>query len=90
MTTKNNSNDNNDNKEPNMGTARFGHILEYADCTLGVCFLPIPPRRQLWGYAKQKLVAAGFAVSQDADGEGCAIFNPENRTRPNLPFAWLV
>jgi hypothetical protein len=42
--------------------------------------MPTPPRRQYWGFTKAKLVAGGFRVVQDGDGEGVATFDP---TDPN-------
>jgi len=43
----------------------LGHIFEYADGVLGVRFMPQPPRSHLWPYARRRLVAAGFVLTQN-------------------------
>src|SRR5208337_5689775 len=63
---------------------RLGHIFEYDLGQLGMLVMPNPPRRQYWGFARQRLIAAGFQINQDGDGEGSAIFDPGNRQQAEL------
>jgi hypothetical protein len=46
--------------------------------------MPNPPRRQYWGYTRAVLVASGFTVVQDGDGEGVVTFNPANLKQVKL------
>lgn len=57
---------------------KFGQIYDYGDGRLGVLVMPDPPRPHYWGFVRAKLLAAGFVVVLDGDGEGAATFDPAN------------
>jgi len=70
---------------------RHGHIYQYDDNLLGVMVMPDPPRKRYWGCARTALLKAGFTLVQDGDGEGAAIFDPENpnQARPAIRVAGI-
>ena len=37
-----------------------------------------------WANARKKLVNAGFAIKQDGDAEGIALFDPEHKAQARL------
>lgn len=57
---------------------KYGHIYEYDDYLLGVMVMRDPPRKRYWGCLRLALLKAGFALLQDGDGEGAAVFDPQN------------
>lgn len=57
---------------------KVGHVFEWDDGVFGVLIMPKPPRKQYWGFARRELLAAGFEIQQDGDGEGSATFDPSN------------
>lgn len=57
---------------------RVGHLYEYDDEVMGVIVMPVPPRKQYWGYTRTALISVGCSVVQDGDGEGAATFDPAN------------
>ena len=57
---------------------KVGHIYEYDEDVFGVMIMPKRPRRSYWGFTKRALLAQGFSVVQDGDGEGAATFDPRN------------
>jgi hypothetical protein len=63
---------------------KVGHLFEYDEESFGVMIMPNPPRRQFWGFAKAKLIAGGFKVVQDGDGEGVATFDPTDPKQVKL------
>ncbi len=59
------------------------HIFDgFSDGRLGLCLLFTTRKR--WTYARQKLLAAGFTIKQNADTEGTALFDPENSHQAKL------
>jgi hypothetical protein len=63
---------------------RFGQLYEYGDGRLAVMVMPDPPRQNYWGFTRAKLLAAGFVVVQNGDGEGAATFHPANPQRAKI------
>ena len=63
---------------------KVGHIYEYDDEHLGVIVIPEPPRPAYWSHTRKTLIAAGFEVVQNGEGEGCAIFDPNNPEQVKL------
>jgi len=62
---------------------RCGHIGDgYKDGKLGV-FVSLPTRRR-WNFVRRKLLAPGFVIRQDADTEGVALFDPEDKKQVRL------
>ena len=53
---------------------KLGHVYEHDSAMFGLMF--IPDKARLWKYARRKLEAAGFAIWQDGDEEGSALFDP--------------
>jgi len=69
---------------PRSFLANSATSSEYDEESFGVMIMPNPPRRQFWGFAKAKLIAGGFKVVQDGDGEGVATFDPANPKQAKL------
>ena len=65
-------------------SGKYGQIYEYADAVLGVMVMPDPPRKRYWGCIRARLLKAGFSVVLDCEGEGAAIFDPENQKQASL------
>ena len=63
---------------------KFGHIYEHSNGVLGVLVMLDPPRKRYWGCARKTLLKAGFTLVQDGDGEGAAVFDPENPSQARL------
>ncbi len=61
-----------------------GHIYEYDNHLLGVMVMPDPPRKRYWGCVRAALLEAGFTLVLDGDGEGAAVFDPENEQQARL------
>ena len=57
---------------------RLGQIYLYNAEELGVIVMPPGDRAKVWPYARRRLTAAGCAVIQNGDTEGCALFDPED------------
>jgi hypothetical protein len=55
------------------------HIFEYGSEKLGVCLLFTSIRK--WNAVKERLVAVGCTLKQDADTEGTMLFDPTNATQ---------
>ena len=65
--------------------SKRGHqIYEHGDGRFGVLLMFDTPGQ--WTNAKKKLLAAGFAVRQNGDTEGTALFNPEDKTQARFAF----
>lgn len=63
----------------------LGHLYEYSDTELGVCFLPPgEPRPKKWGNVRRACIAAGMTLLQNGDSEGCLSFDPNNREQVRL------
>src|SRR5262249_24114568 len=71
---------------------RRGQIYEYSDETLGVMFMPAKTKAEPWGKwcprtwcnFRRAAEAAGMAVLQNGDSEGCLGFDPGNREQVRL------
>jgi hypothetical protein len=64
---------------------KFGHIYEYDYGVLGVIVMPDPPRKRYWGCVRTSLHEAKMTtLVQDGDGEGAALFDPENPNQARL------
>lgn len=59
------------------------HIYDgFDDGLLGLCLMFTTRKR--WTFAKRKMLAAGFAIRQDGDTEGCATFDPADEGQATL------
>ena len=63
---------------------RHGEIYEHADGLLGVLVMPNGHRPRLWSGARRRLEAVGCEIHQNGDGEGCALFSPEDGAQVRL------
>lgn len=61
---------------------RRGEIHEYGSGRFGVTVMGRSAR--MWGNARRELIAAGFQITQNADSEGTALFDPTNQTQLRL------
>ncbi len=66
--------------------SRHGQIYFHSDKVLGVLFMPNGHRPRLWPRARRRLEAVGCEIHQTGDGEGCALFSPEDRAQVRLVF----
>lgn len=65
------------------------HVFDYQDGQhFALCLMFAPSghsgKSAKWTYAKQKLIAAGFAVRQDGEAEGIALFDPTDKVQARL------
>ena len=64
------------------GLSGDSHIFEFGGGRMALCFVPDPhgkrPLTGEWAGWKKRLLAAGFVVTQDGDGEGIATFDSKN------------
>ena len=60
---------------------KHGQIFQYDDGVLGVLVMPSSRRPRYWGYVKRQLLACGFEIRLDCDGEGVAAFTPGNTSQ---------
>lgn len=56
------------------GKSGDSHIYEYNETKLAFMLMPSRKTSQ-WGLLRSKLAAPAFEVTQDGDGEGCAVFD---------------
>lgn len=68
----------------NIIAGRVGVIYEFDADTLGVLIIPNPPRKRYWGCLRASLIVAGMTLVQDGDGEGSAVFDPDNPIQAKL------
>lgn len=79
------------NRERNperMDNLKYGHLIyEYGDGRFGLFFMPEMDygseiggsgKTAKLGFAKKKLLAAGFTIQHEGDAECIALFDPEN------------
>ena len=71
-------------------------IYEYDDSRLGVIFMPDDKNKRpevsttkAWNARREKLLAAGCMILQNCDGEGSAIFDP-NDTKQARAALWMA
>jgi hypothetical protein len=58
------------------------HIHEHGDGRCGVMLVFDSARK--WNNAKKTLTASGFTIKQNAETEGTALFDPENKAQAKL------
>ena len=68
---------------------RVGQIYENGAGRLGVLYMPDSdakhePHPTRWNNRRRKLLAAGCQIKNDGDGEGVALFDPENQAQVRL------
>jgi len=66
---------------------RYGHqIYEHGDGRFAVLLMfPADDSKSAkWSHARKKLTNAGFAIKQDGDAEGIALFDPEQKAQAKL------
>lgn len=62
-----------------IAPGKFGHVYQYDHHSLAVVVIPSITRKNYWGATRKRLAKLGFAITQDGDCEGAAIFDPNNR-----------
>ncbi len=63
---------------------RHGQIYFHSDGVFGALLMPNGQRPRLWPGARRRLEAVGCEIHQNGDGEGCALFSPEDRAQVRL------
>ncbi len=63
---------------------KYGEIYQHDDGFLGVLVMPNGHRPRLWPRARRRLEPVGCMIHQNGDGEGCALFSPEDRAQVRL------
>jgi hypothetical protein len=63
---------------------RYGQIYFHSDGVFGALVMPNRHRPRLWPGARRRLEAVGCEIHQDGDGEGCALFSPEDCAQVRL------
>ena len=68
---------------------RVGQIYDNGAGRRGVMYMPDPdgnrdPSPKRWNNRKRKLTAAGCQIKNDGDGEGIALFDPDNAVQVRL------
>jgi len=68
---------------------KFGQIYEYAKGLFAVMYMPDPEgkrpaKSKQWTNRRNWMLAAGFKILQDCDGEGTASFDPHDQQQVNL------
>lgn len=58
------------------------HIYAFSEIRLGICLECGSTKG--WNAGRQKLETAGFRITQDAEREGCALFDPANSEQARL------
>jgi hypothetical protein len=58
------------------------HIYEHGDGRFGVMLMFDSARK--WNNARKTLAASGFTIKQNAETEGTALFDPENKAQAKL------
>jgi hypothetical protein len=68
--------------QPKPGRMYGHHIYEHGDGRFGVMLVFDSARK--WNNAKKTLTASGFRIKQNAETEGTALFDPENKAQARL------
>lgn len=68
--------------QPKAGRMYGHHIYEHGADRFGVMLMFDSARK--WNNAKKTLVAAGFTLRQNAETEGTALFDPEDKAQAKL------
>ena len=63
---------------------RYGQIYEWGQGRLGVMYMAANTTAHKWLGRRRAMVNAGFQVTQDAETEGCALFDPRNQLQCRL------
>jgi len=63
---------------------RYGQIYEWGKGRLGVMYMAGDTTARRWLSRRKAMVNAGFQVTQDAETEGCALFDPRNQLQCRL------
>jgi hypothetical protein len=65
------------------------HVFEYGAGLLGALIMRKHPTAHYWNNAKRAFRAVGMAITQNAECEGCATFDPNNaeQVRVALKYA---
>jgi hypothetical protein len=69
-------------QQPKPGRMYGHHIYENGDGRFGVMLMFDSARK--WNNAKKTLTASGFTIKQNAETEGTALFDPENKSQARL------
>jgi len=56
-----------------------GHIYQFDDDRLGVCFTPGSGHARMWGFVRRGCQEVGMALLQNGDYEGCLSFDPSDK-----------
>lgn len=60
------------------------HIFDYGDGQLGVMIMPGPKETRTWNNARKAFLAAGMEITQNAEHEGAATFDPDDKEQVRL------
>ena len=63
---------------------KFGHLYEYDDNELALCFMPGKDTAHLWKARRATCVNAGMTLRQNGDVEGCLSFDPRDKAQAKL------
>ena len=63
---------------------KHGQIYFHSDGVFGALLMPNGHKPRLWSGARRRLEAVGCEIHQNGDGEGCALFSPEDRAQVRL------
>jgi hypothetical protein len=69
-------------QQPKAGRMYDHQIYEHGDGRFGVRLMFDSARK--WNNAKKTLTASGFTIKQNAETEGTALFDPENKAQAKL------
>jgi hypothetical protein len=69
-------------QQPKPGRMYGHHIYEHGDGRFGVMLMFDSARK--WNNAKKTLTASDFTIKQNAETEGTALFDPENKAQAKL------
>jgi hypothetical protein len=87
-----------DDDQTTIIPGKYGHIFEYDDDVLGVIIMPqphlkLPPpnkpqppvkKPKYWSHQRRVFEQAAFTITQDADYEGSATFDPSNPAQAKI------
>jgi hypothetical protein len=68
---------------------RYGHIYEWGQGRLGVMYMAADTTAHKWLGRRRAMVNAGFQVTQDAETDGCALFDPQPQARLAMQVAGI-
>lgn len=71
-----------------LGRKGRSHLFEYDEESLGVMVMPNTRTAHWWNAARAAFLSAEMQITQDADGEGVATFDPENTDQVRMALKY--